>query len=99
MVFNAVSPNGDGINDEFHIQGLECYPDNSVEIYNRWGVKVFETSGYGSNGNLFRGYSDGRTTISKAEGLPDGTYFYTLKYLDTFSNRIIDKTGFLYIEK
>ena len=97
-VFNAVSPNGDGINDEFHIQGLECYPNNSVEIYNRWGVKVFETSGYGSNRNIFQGYSDGRTTISRGDRLPDGTYFYTLKYQNETSNRTQEKSGYLYIK-
>ncbi|MFH6994804.1 gliding motility-associated C-terminal domain-containing protein, partial [Flavobacterium sp. FlaQc-48] len=97
-VFNAVSPNGDGINDEFHIKGLECYPTNTVEIYNRWGVKVFETSGYNSNGNVFKGYSDGRTTISRGAGLPDGTYFYILKYLDNTSHKMLDKSGYLYIK-
>ncbi|WPO78213.1 PKD domain-containing protein [Flavobacterium sp. KACC 22761] len=97
-VFNAVSPNGDGINDEFQIQGLECYPNNSVEIYNRWGVKVFETSGYGSNRNIFQGYSDARTTISRGDRLPDGTYFYTLKYQDETSNRTQEKSGYLYIK-
>ncbi|SHM99017.1 DUF7507 domain-containing protein, partial [Flavobacterium chilense] len=98
-VFNAVSPNGDGINDEFHIQGLECYPNNTVEIYNRWGVKVFETSGYGSKGNVFKGYSDGRTTISRGESLPDGTYFYILKYFDDTAHKMHDKSGYLYIKK
>ncbi|KAF2512649.1 DUF7507 domain-containing protein, partial [Flavobacterium foetidum] len=98
-VFNAVSPNGDGINDEFHIQGLECYPNNTVEIYNRWGVKVFETSGYGSNGNTFKGYSDGRATISRGESLPDGTYFYILKCFDEVRHKMLDKSGYLYIKK
>ncbi len=98
-VFNAVSLNEDGINDEFHIQGLECYPNNSVVIYNRWGVKVFEISGYGANGKVFKGYSDGRSTISKGERLPDGTYFYVLKYMDETSQEMHEKSGYLYITK
>ncbi|MFH6996225.1 gliding motility-associated C-terminal domain-containing protein, partial [Flavobacterium sp. FlaQc-48] len=97
-VFNAVSPNADGFNDVFSIKGLECYPDNTVEIYNRWGVKVFETNNYNSNGNVFKGYSDGRATISRNEILPDGTYFYTLKYLDNTSVWH-SKSGYLYINK
>ena len=94
-VFNAISPNGDGVNDEFHIKGLECYPNNTVEIYNRWGVKVFETTNYGSNGNVFKGYSDGRTTISRNEKLPTGTYFYILQYED--AGKRIQKSSYLYI--
>ncbi|GAA6771183.1 hypothetical protein AAGS39_19290 [Flavobacterium sp. CGRL2] len=78
-VFNAVSPNGDNINDYLTINGLaDCGSENSIEIYNRWGVKVYETINYGSNDNFFRGYSQGRTTISQKELLPPGTYFYVL---------------------
>ncbi|MFV0566997.1 MAG: gliding motility-associated C-terminal domain-containing protein, partial [Flavobacteriaceae bacterium] len=32
-VFNALTPDGDGRNDTFYIRGIECYPDNTVEIY------------------------------------------------------------------
>lgn len=81
------------------IKGLECYSDSSVVIDNRWGIKVFEASGYGSNGKVFRGYSDGRNTIARGERLPDGTYFYVLKYLDETSLEMHNKTGYLYITK
>ena len=95
IVYNAVSPNGDGINDNFHIKGIDNYPDNSVEIYNRWGVKVFDTKSYNESDNMFRGYSDGRATINRNEKLPTGTYFYILKYNNT--QKVIEKSGYLYI--
>lgn len=101
VVYNALSPNGDDKNDFFKIDGLsECSTDNTVEIYNRWGVKVFETNNYGSSGNVFKGYSEGRTTISKGELLPEGTYFYVLnfKYKSSSStNQTIKKSGYLYL--
>ena len=101
IVYNAVSMNDDGINDYFKIGGLtECSADNTVEIYNRWGVKVFETSNYGSNGNVFKGYSEGRTTISKGQLLPIGTYFYILniKYKTaTNLTQTVKKSGYLYL--
>ena len=37
------SPNSDGVNDTFEIYGMEYYPDASVFIYDRWGVKKYES--------------------------------------------------------
>ncbi|MBS7253610.1 gliding motility-associated C-terminal domain-containing protein [Flavobacterium branchiicola] len=95
IVYNAVSPNGDGKNDYFHIKNIENYPDNTVEIYNRWGVMVFETHGYNGNDRVFRGFSDGRVTVNRGAGLPTGTYFYILKYKTKKGMK--DKSGYLYI--
>ncbi len=99
-VFNAVSPDGDGSNDIFYLEGIECFPNNSVEIFNRWGAKVFDTQGYDNTTNVFRGRSEGRNTISKNEDLPTGTYFYVLRYdfnSDGNQNEKIEKTGYLYV--
>lgn len=95
IVYDAISPNGDGINDSFHIKGIDKYPDNRVEIYNRWGIKVFDASSYNESSVMFKGYSDGRGTVKKGEGLPAGTYFYILKYKK--ENEMIEKAGYLYI--
>ncbi|MHC5202949.1 T9SS type B sorting domain-containing protein, partial [Myroides sp. LJL119] len=46
VIYNLVTPNGDGKNDYFEIENLYKFPENRVEIFNRWGVKVFETDGY-----------------------------------------------------
>jgi gliding motility-associated-like protein len=97
-VFNAISPNGDGSNDFFRIEGLNCYPDNRVEIYNRWGVLVFERTGYNNNDRVFRGLSEGRVTIKPSEELPTGTYFYIIKYNDTDSKGR-EKSGYLYLNR
>jgi hypothetical protein len=45
LVHNAFSPNGDGVNEMFTIDNIDdtiCYPENTVEIYNRWGVLVLK---------------------------------------------------------
>ncbi len=99
-VFNAVSPDGDGNNDIFYLEGIECFPNNSVEIFNRWGAKVFDTVGYDNTKNVFRGKSEGQNTISKNEELPTGTYFYVLHYdfnSNGSQNEKIEKTGYLYV--
>ena len=82
VVYDIVSPDGDGIADVLTISGLDCYPDNTLEIYNRWGIRVFWTKGYGTTGDLFRGYSDGRVTIQRNKKLPTGTYYYVLNYVN-----------------
>ncbi|WPR70461.1 MBG domain-containing protein [Flavobacterium sp. NG2] len=104
-VHNAFSPNGDGINETFIIDNIDdvlCYPTNSVEIYNRWGVLVFETSGYDNVTKAFKGISEGRTTISQSSRLPAGTYFYILHYtsIDGLNNSTNNtKDGYLYLTR
>ncbi len=97
-VFNAVTPNNDGNNDYFYIRGLDCFPENSVEIFNRWGVEVFEAENYDNNLRAFKGYSEGRVNVNQSDALPNGTYYYILKYKE-FNGTISTKTGFLYLTK
>ena len=105
VVHNAFSPNGDGINDVFTIDSINdttCYPENDVEIYNRWGVLVFETHNYNNTTNAFDGNSRGRTTIRQSEGLPTGTYFYIINYKSLDGNNVLQnnkKDGYLYLSK
>jgi gliding motility-associated-like protein len=42
---NVFTPNGDGKNDFFKLEGLNdpCYDTMVVEIFNRWGQKVYES--------------------------------------------------------
>jgi gliding motility-associated-like protein/uncharacterized repeat protein (TIGR01451 family) len=68
------SPNGDGINDFFVIDGLERYPNNKLTIFNRWGNIVFEGAPYTNN---FDGTSNRGLRVGGDE-LPSGTYFYIL---------------------
>ncbi|KAB1153548.1 gliding motility-associated C-terminal domain-containing protein, partial [Flavobacterium luteum] len=85
LVHNAFSPNGDGTNEVFIIENIDqtvCFPTNTVEIYNRWGVLVFETNQYDNSTRVFRGISEGRATVNKSAELPTGTYFYIIQYTD-----------------
>ena len=45
-VYNGFSPNGDGVNDVFVVEGLHNYPNNKLEIYNRWGNRVYHSYNY-----------------------------------------------------
>ncbi|MGZ3862875.1 MAG: T9SS type B sorting domain-containing protein [Bacteroidia bacterium] len=69
VIPNGFSPNGDGINDNFEIPGITQYSNVKLEVFNRWGNLVFESSDY-KNG--WGGKNTG------GEDLTDDTYFYTL---------------------
>ena len=68
MIPNAFSPNGDGINDTWIIQYLESYPGTTVDVFNRYGQKVFSSIGYTTPW-------DGRYN---GKILPVGTYYYVI---------------------
>jgi len=86
VIYNGISPNGDGINDTWTIKGIEGFPDNEVKIFNRWGDRIRNLSRY-DNINVFW---DG--TNAEGEPVPDGTYYYILEVwgVKTF-------TGWIYV--
>ena len=98
IAYNGVSVNGSEKNNHFHIAGIEAYPDNTVRIYNRWGVKVFEVQSYDNVRNVFRGISEGRVTVEAADKLPQGTYYYVIEYVDE-NNQKQTMVGWLYLKK
>ncbi|MFK7757971.1 MAG: gliding motility-associated C-terminal domain-containing protein [Flavobacteriales bacterium] len=69
-VSNALTPNGDGANDEWILGGFEFFPENKIEVFNRWGQKVFESIG---------DYSpwDGKFNSNR---LPVADYYYVITY-------------------
>lgn len=69
LIPNVFTPNGTGTNDTWVIDGLETYSDCSVTVFNRWGMKVFNTAGYDSPW-------DGCMEDGKL--LPTATYFYVI---------------------
>lgn len=68
VIPDGISPNGDGINDEWLIDGIEAFPNCNVEVYNRWGELLFQSPGY----------KDHWKGIYKNQLLPVGTYYYII---------------------
>lgn len=71
-VYNAFSPNGDGINDVWVIAGIEKFPKASIKVFNRWGAEVFSSANYETPW-------DG---LYKGEELPSATYYYIIELND-----------------
>ena len=69
VIYTGFSPNGDGVNDTFRIEGLERFQTRRLSIFNRWGTLVYFNENYD---NTWTGKWQGRD-------LPDGTYFYLLE--------------------
>ncbi|NDV42559.1 gliding motility-associated C-terminal domain-containing protein [Flagellimonas sediminis] len=92
VVYNEFSPNGDGVNDYFKIDCIAQYPNNSLQVYNRWGNIVFETRSYK---NDWDGTPNGRAIVQKEDQLPVGTYYYVLDLGDGSEPR----TDWLYINR
>ena len=62
IIPNIFTPNNDGENDRFVIEGIEGYPGSSIQIFNRWGNEVFFDQSYDSTW--------------EGDGLSEGTYYY-----------------------
>ncbi len=90
IVHQAVSPNGDGVNDILTIENINNYPTNHLTIIDRNGLMIYEAKGYNNATKPF----DGRAANGKMQ-LP-GTYFYSLDYTVNGENR--HKTGFIVLK-
>lgn len=68
VIPNTFTPNNDGINDTWNIKYLDSYPDVIVEVFNRYGEKIYYSKGYSIPW-------DGRY---RSTDLPIGTYYYII---------------------
>jgi len=73
---NGFTPNGDGRNDKWIIEKAEVYSNSlgtsvNVEVFNRWGQKVYSQKGYNNEDKAWDGRLNGKN-------LPVGTYYYII---------------------
>jgi gliding motility-associated-like protein len=87
IIYTGFSPNGDGVNDNFTIDGIEEYPNNRLIIFNRWGNRVYLKDSY---------LNDWGGTWDDDKVLPDGTYFYILELNDDKSRKF---SGYIQIQR
>jgi gliding motility-associated-like protein len=83
---NIITPNNDGVNDCFEVivpkEFVQC---THYEIYNRWGMKVYDTKEFKKNFCGINGYNNKEVSL--------GTYYYTIVIGDYFLN------GFVKVER
>jgi gliding motility-associated-like protein len=69
VIPNAISPNGDLINDVWNIGYIELYPNVEIMIFNRWGETLWRSA---------RGYPDPWDGTSNGAALPIDSYHYII---------------------
>ncbi|MBC8770611.1 gliding motility-associated C-terminal domain-containing protein, partial [Arenibacter sp. BSSL-BM3] len=96
-VNQLVTPNSDGKNDFLFIRGVKNAHNNTMKIFNRWGVSVYEGKGYNNQNNVFDGRSKARSTVTGNDYLPAGVYYYIFQYENNQQN--ITDSGYIYVSK
>jgi len=96
-VNQMVTPNGDLKNDFLFIRGVSKIKSSTLQIFNRWGVAVYEGKNYDNVRNVFDGRSRGRSSLSVNDYLPAGVYFYIFNY-ETEKGSFTD-TDYIYISR
>ncbi|MBI1223427.1 MAG: tandem-95 repeat protein [Bacteroidetes bacterium] len=70
IIQEALSPNMDGINDQWKVVNIDLTNENEIFIMNRWGSVVWQTKNY---------KNDWTGVNQDGQPLPEGTYFYVIK--------------------
>jgi len=76
FVPNTFSPNGDGVNDHFVVNGVGLNVIPSITIYNRWGQIVFQKSNFPANSP-----ADAWDGTFNGQPAPSDVYVYTIQIL------------------
>ena len=89
---NAFSPDNDGRNETWIIEGLGQFPEHQLTIYSRWESVILKEAPYQNDwqGELRASYSD-----SNRPNAPEGTYFYILE----LGNGQPALKGFIYLKR
>lgn len=70
--YNAFSPNNDGVNDFWIIDGIEGYSENTVYVYNRWGDQMQKIENYDNVNAVWDGTNKNNRPVAT------GTYFFVI---------------------
>jgi gliding motility-associated-like protein len=87
VIPNAISPNGDMVNDVWNLGFTEFYPEMTVLIYNQWGQLIWESE---------PGYLSPWDGTSKGVLQPVDSYFYVITVRDGITEPITGHVSLIY---
>lgn len=70
LASNVITPDGNGINDTWFVENITAYDDANVQVFNRWGNKIYEQEAYQNDW----------VGVSNTDILPDGEYYYVITF-------------------
>jgi gliding motility-associated-like protein len=86
-ITKVVTPDNNGVNDEWVLTNIEKFANNEIVIVDRWGSVIYSARGYNNNNVVWKGISQNGAAV------PTGTYFYRLTV--RYGEDSIEKTGFI----
>ncbi len=86
-IAKVITPDGNGVNDEWVLTNIEKFAKNEVVIVDRWGSVIYSALGYNNENVVWKGTGQNGTAV------PTGTYFYRLTV--RYGEDSIEKTGFV----
>ncbi len=89
--YQGFSPNGDGLNDEFWVDGIDYHKENSFTVFNRWGAMIYRDEDWDGkwNGVANQGlYAEGAPA-------PNGLYYYVFE----FEGQSQPQRGYFYLRR
>ena len=93
-VYNGISTES-GSQNYFKIENTDDNTPIEVVIFNKMGLKVYESTHYQQGSDVFRGYANVRGVVGSGQRLPTGTYFYVIHYYQQGVSYM--KKGYLYV--
>ncbi|MCK7591126.1 gliding motility-associated C-terminal domain-containing protein, partial [Subsaxibacter sp. CAU 1640] len=80
IISTTLTPNGDSYNEFFTVTGIEdCGFTIELQIFNRWGAKIYENFNYQNDWNGFAS----KASIGSSDKVPTGTYYYIINLKDS----------------
>ncbi len=83
----VVTPDGNGVNDEWVVKNIEKFTNNKITIVDRWGSVIFSAAGYNNESVVWKGQNRNGNMV------PNGTYFYTISV--RYGPSVFEKSGFI----
>lgn len=93
VVFNDFSQSANGRKRGLYADCASNYPNNFLQVFDRWGALVFEMENYD---NSWTGKRHPKLTKFDREELVEGTYFYVLSFPESERS---EKSGWIYISE